>query len=309
MEHQNLLLDLERAERFLELGRPDAAITVLRRVLSIDPNMADAHALLSVALLSVKRLVAAEHEAGQALVHDGESAFAHLAMAQVLLARRRLKRAEEHARQSLAFGATPHAMLCLAEIHGRNGDRKAQDATLQEALERFPARPSLLAAASAAALERDDKFQARQLAEEALRLDAESGDALRAMARVLLFEGDLGEARNVITVLLQTDASDETNLHLLASLRAAESPLLGPWWKFATWVVSRGELAATLIVLGAFIVYRLVTTWAELNGHPNVAGVVQALWLGVVLYSWTAPVAFRRMIEKELREVELRPDF
>lgn len=309
MERQNLLHDLERAERFLELGRPDAAIVVLRRVLSIDPAMADAHALLSVALLSKKRLVAAEHEAGQALVHDGESAFAHLAMAQVLLARRRLKRAEEHARQSLAFTATPQALLCLSEIQGRSGNRKAEHATLQEALERFPARPLVLAAASTAALEQDDKVQARELAEEALRLDAGSSDALRAMARVLLFEGDLVEARNVIMVLLQSDAADDANLHLLASLRAAESPFLGPWWRLATWMVARGELAETLILLGAFIVYRLVTTWAELNGFEAVASVVQMLWFGVVFYSWTAPIAFQRMIDKELREVELRSDF
>src|SRR5206468_7755004 len=61
----------------------NAAIETLRRILTIDPGHARAHAALALALVGARRVTAAEIEAGLALAEDGNRAFCHLAMAVV----------------------------------------------------------------------------------------------------------------------------------------------------------------------------------------------------------------------------------
>ncbi len=83
-------------EGALSRGNLEQAINGLKRALSVDPNLPEAHALLSVCLLDQRRLAAAEMEGKLALSLEPNLPSAHRAMGYVMMARRQFKEAESH---------------------------------------------------------------------------------------------------------------------------------------------------------------------------------------------------------------------
>ena len=59
---------LLQAQRQMEQGHLEGAAESLRRVLTLDPDLADAHAMLALCLLDLRRLHAAQHEAELAMM-------------------------------------------------------------------------------------------------------------------------------------------------------------------------------------------------------------------------------------------------
>lgn len=98
MNETNLL---HLAYQRLQSGHAEGAINSLRQLLSDDPEHAEAHALLALCLLLMRRAYAAEREAGLALAADPQLEFAHYVAARVAMARRRFKLAEKHLDQVL----------------------------------------------------------------------------------------------------------------------------------------------------------------------------------------------------------------
>ncbi len=98
MNETNLL---HLAYQRLQSGHVEGAINSLRQLLSDDPEHAEAHALLALCLLMMRRAFAAEREAGLALAADPQLEFAHYVAARVAMARRRFKLAEKHLDQVL----------------------------------------------------------------------------------------------------------------------------------------------------------------------------------------------------------------
>lgn len=45
----------------------------------------------------------------------------------------------------------------------------------------------------------------------------------------------------------------------MAHIQARQSPLLGAWWRFSTWLEEMGDQRAIAMPFGAFFVYRIVT--------------------------------------------------
>src|SRR5687767_6926046 len=87
---------LDAAYRMYDAGLYQQAIDHFRNALSEEPNDAEAHAMLALTLVRLKRLGAAEVEASIALQIDAESMMAHLAVGLVASARRNLKLAQTH---------------------------------------------------------------------------------------------------------------------------------------------------------------------------------------------------------------------
>jgi hypothetical protein len=57
------------------------------------------------------------------------------------------------------------------------------------------------------------------------------------------------------------------------------------------------------------VLARLVQLILADTGHAAASELASNLWLGVCVYTWVAPGIFRKMLEKELRQVRLRDDF
>jgi tetratricopeptide (TPR) repeat protein len=151
--------------------------------------------------------------------------------------------------------------------------------------------------------------EAETHARAALAIESEHLDALVLMGRVLLAKGDAEGAREHVVWALRINANDDGAVHLLASVKARESLLLGAWFRANSYVMSLGQARASAFLLALFLLQTLFRLAFEDLGHPAVAQGVRVIWLATCVYSWTGPAAFRRLVQKEIETVRLKPDY
>jgi predicted Zn-dependent protease len=295
-----------------QLARGDhrGALETLRQGLAHEPEDPEAHALLSLVLLSLKRPHAAEHEAGLALSLEPMLPLAHAAAASAAMARRRFKDAGQHLHNLLELEPEDTGNLRLqARFFDLTGQKERKREVLQRAISLEPDDPDTMVALGEDALERGDVQRAGQWARDALTARPEFQDGLVLMGQVYLRQGRIEDAREHALWALRQDATDEGSLRLLANIKARQSPLLGLWWRYAMFMGSLGDGKSTLVLLGAFVAYRFATLAAKDLGQPDLASLIQLVWLGLAMYTWVGPALFQRMVRQELETVRLNPRF
>jgi tetratricopeptide (TPR) repeat protein len=295
-----------------QLARGDhrGALETLRRALAQEPEDAAAHAMLSVVLLSLKRPHAAEHEAGIALSLDADLPLAHTAAATAAMARRRFKEAEQHLTRLLELEPEDTDNLRLqARFYELTGQKELKREVLQRAIALDADDPDTMVMMGEDALERGDVKRAEQWARDALTVRPEFQDGLVLMGQVYLRQGRIEDAREHALWALRQDATDEGSLRLLASIKARQSRLLGLWWRYAMFMGALGDTKGTLVMLGAFVAYRFATLAARDLGQPNLASLIQLVWLGLAVYTWVGPALFQKMVRQELETVRLDARF
>lgn len=307
MEIQRIL---ELARQRMSLGQTDGAIDALRQALAHDPDLAEAHAYLAICLVQRKRLHAAGQEAGMALALDPELEVAHYAMATVAMARRDFRLAEQHIQQ-LQEADPNHApyYLLYAELKALMQRSAEVLPLLQKALELDPESTRVLAQLSDYHLNRGELQQAEAFAHEALRQEPESVAALVAMGGVLLRRGNAADAREHAVWALRQEPDHEGALVLLSGVKARTSPLLGLWWRYNTWMNSVGSGRSILILLFAYLLFRVATMGLHDLGRPELATAVRYLWLAIVIYTFVGPALFMKALRRELATVKLREGF
>ena len=298
---------LGRVEHLYELGQFDGAIEQLKQLLSDDPDLAAAHAWLALCLLRKRRLHPAVVEAGLATTLGPELLLSHVAAAEVSLAKRDFTAAGRHIETLLAEAPESAALHRLkARWLTLTGKRNERLPVLEHALSLGPDDPETLAALSAHFADTGQADRARQLADEALRLDPENHGALVAMGTALLLQGDKVGAREHAILALRAEPLAPDALALLTSIKTRSNPLLGAWWHYATWLERVGPTRSVIVLLSAFVLYRLAVIVAQQEGATAIAGGIQIAWLGIVVYSFVGPVLFRKALRRELEDVELR---
>ncbi|MDY6992069.1 MAG: hypothetical protein SVR94_05610, partial [Pseudomonadota bacterium] len=93
MNQDELTQELKYAQQQFAQNNTYAAIKSLRQILTLDEQMAEAHALLALTLLTQQRYYGAQQEAKRALSLAPQLPMAHYAQAQVWIAQRQFKRA------------------------------------------------------------------------------------------------------------------------------------------------------------------------------------------------------------------------
>ena len=298
---------LERASHLYEIGQLDGAIDQLKRALTENPDLAEAHAWLALCLLRKRRLHAAVVEAGLALPLGPEQLLSHLVGAEVALAKRDFKTAGRHIETLLAEAPeNPAFYRVKARWLTLTGKRHERLPVLEQARRLAPDEPETLAELSSHFAETGELDRARQLAEQALRIDPENQSALVAMGWALLLCGDKAGAREHAVDALRKDPLAPDALALLTSIKSRSNPLLGAWWHYATWMERIGPTRSVIVLLSAFVIYRLAVIVAQQQGATGLASGIQLAWLGVVVYSFVGPVLFRKALQRELQSIELR---
>lgn len=303
-------MQIEAALRALQHGQIMQAQNLLCGVLADNPMDAEAHALLSLVLLAGKRLAAAHHEAGQAVAHAPDMALGHMALGRVLLAQRKLNSAEEHLQQAVALDPDDERHhLALSALYSLRGDRARQMASVEHALSLAPDDPEVLAEVGRAALAQGDIQRAHDHALYALEIDPGNLDGLVLMGHVCLRRGNAEDARQHALWALQQQANDVGALGLLSAIKARTSPLLGLWWRFNTKLIELGEGRSMLVLIGAYVAYRIATRAANDLDAPTLASIVSLSWTAACIYTWVGPGIFERAVKKELAQVKLNPNY
>ncbi len=301
---------MEQALIHFRHGNVPAAIETLRHCLSLDPDWAMAHALLATCLYNQKRLHAAGHEAMLALAADPTEPFAHMAAALVAFGKREFRTAWRHLEEVLA--ANPEhveAYLLLAEI--ARATRRHQEILpiLETALGYEPDNPEVLAALGEHHRGNGNREAADALARQALGLNAQSVSALVLMGRLALDRGDIQDARSHAVSALCQDPNDIGALYLLVAVKTRQSLLFGLWWRYHSWLEKMGTTRAILVLLLAFVGYRIGTVYATETDAPFLALGMSLVWIGFAIYTWVGPAIFNKQLKKELETVQLAQTF
>ena len=72
---------------------------------------------------------------------------------------------------------------------------------------------------------------------------------------------------------------------------------------------SGGPLRATLLLVGVFFAYQVLSLVLHDTGQGQVSRLLDIAWLAFVVYTWVAPRKFTLMLARELEQVQLRPSY
>jgi tetratricopeptide (TPR) repeat protein len=298
---------IDNAQHLLSIGHVDGAIDRLRIVLGEDPDVAEAHALLALCLLNKRRLHAATLEAESALTLAPEAPLSHCVAAELALANRDFRKAEQHAQSFLELAPeSAYAYRLLAGCYALTGRDAQRLPLLQQALSKDPNDPESLAKLAEHYGDAGDLGQAWHYANLALQASPENQSALTAMGHVLLLKGEVANAREHAVLALQADPTHPPALQLLVSIKARTNPLLGTWWHYAVWSNRMGTTRSIVVLIVAFVLYRISVLAARDLGHETLATSINLVWLALVVYSFIGPTIFQRALRKELANVSLK---
>jgi tetratricopeptide (TPR) repeat protein len=285
------------------------AIDTLRRVLSVEPTHARAHAGLALALVGARRLQGAALEVGIALGEDGNDPFCHLAAAVVRRSERKLEDAWQHCLVALEQEDDVHALVIGASVQSMRGLPDEARELLGRALERAPEHADALRELARLDLAAGRLDDASRTIDAALRAAPEEIDSHVVAGYIALARGDLAGADHHLKIALTSDAADPDVLGLLAASKARRSRLLGMWWRWNTWMSLRGTGGQIGLLIGTFVLARLAIIIAGALGAEGLERVLTYAWLGFCAYTWMGPTLLRRMIARELETVRLRDDY
>lgn len=298
----------ERAAGRLRRGDLDGAVVLLEQVLAIDPSNANAHAMLAMVLIDMRLVSPARAEAELALSLDPEAALCVRVHARVLYAEGKRRQALVELERAIELDPTDADLRVFQSAIQVSLGQDGEPA-LREALELEPEDPDVLAACSRFERGRGRIDAAENYAREALEIDPEHSEGLIAMGWVLLSRGQVEDARDHAATCIREDPSSEDALALLAACRARQSLVLGLWFRFNMKVSQLGDRGGIAVLIGAYLLYSvLVLMFADLDWE--LAGsITNYLWLAIVAYTWIGPVVFRRMLQREVGELQISKDY
>ena len=301
---------LHLAQSQISQGNAVQAIETLKQALSQDPDRAEAHALLALCLLEMRRIDAAAHEARLGLAADPLSPLGHYVQGAVQLGQRKLVEAESSYRTLLDLEpGNPENYRAMARLLEVKGNKTDAEAHLNKARELAPDDPQTLTALGEMQLAAGRIDEAQRLADDALRIQPEHLDGLVLRGSVALRRGDVKTAREHAIWALHLDAGDPGALRLIAEIKSRTNWFLGLWWRYSVWMGELGAGRAIFVLLGAFVVYQAATIWAGQHGQSDLASVIRLLWLGICVYTWVGPGLFQRSLQREIGNVALKSDF
>lgn len=310
MEERHIAILIEQATARMHLADWRGATDLLRRALAIDPDHPGAHAHLALALLGAKRLAGAAVEFQIALGLDGNDPMCHYAAAAVLRAQRKLDTAWEHCQVALQSDETDADTHVLgAEIRVLRGELSEARELLDRALELESSHTGALVAMARLELAAHRHDEAARWASDALESAPADLDAHVVAGLVDLVRGDTVHAEEHARFALGQDANDRGAIELWAAIKARRSWLLGTWWRLNAWLSLRSESGQIAVLIGSFVVVRVVIILAGAAGWHTLESMLGWVWLGVCAYTWFAPTLWKRMIASELGTVTLDPDY
>lgn len=310
MEERQIAALLEQAASCRRAHNWSAAIDLLKRALTIDPEHPSAHASLALALLGARRLHGASIEVELALGFDPNSPFCHYAAAAVRLAERRLEDAWRHCLVAMQDDDDDLDTRVLgAVIKARAGEQGAARVLLDEALAREPNHADALTESARLDLHAGKLDEARRRIELALVADPADADAHIVAGFVALARGKVDEAEEHARFVLGEDATSRDALELFTAVKARRNVVMGLWWRWSVFTGLRSERSMLGLAIGSFVVVQLLIIVLGATGFEDAEILLRKLWLAFCAYTWFAPEIFEWMLRRELKNVVLSDDY
>lgn len=301
---------IQQASQRYRYGDYNGGIEALKAALSIAPDDGFLHSYLSYGLIKQKRIAAAHYEAQVGLELDPNSAYAHYAFGSLLHVKRDFKAALFHLERAIAIEPENTSFLeLLSQIQIERGQLDEAKETLQQALSLASDDPDILGQFGDYYYKLNNLVDAENYYNEALNLEPQHMNSLIGKGKILLRKGNVADSREHAIWALQQDPNDSFALSLLTSIKARQNPLMGIWWRLNTWLVSGNNARTILLLISAYIFFRVSSVALTDVGYESIGSAVSMFWLGIVIYMWVGPTWFNKRLLAELETVTLNKNF
>lgn len=296
-----------RVESHLQLGQHllsahagEKAIEQFRAALSLDPDHAETHAWLALALSDAKRFDAALHEIDLGLAGEPNNSFYVFVKGVVYAGCDRWKEAQKYFEEAVALApsvAKYHAHLAQSFYHQ---EKKAEaEAAARAALELDPEEETALLYLGFCLLDARRMAEAGVHFERALQLDPDNSDAHNAIGLHFLQNKQHDKALHHIREALRIDPQSNAAQHNLILAMGAKSWFYGLFWKWSLFLnrfSSQGQIA---VILGAWVLMQVLRAVGRSNPslQPMVA-LVGVVYFVFCIYTWTAPFLFKWWLKR-----------
>lgn len=280
---------LERAFLLLSQGRTALAEREARAALATDPDDAQAHAVLALALLGREQHREAEEAARQAIALAPDLALAHYALGAVRLGQGRLKDAEAPCAEALRLerDAVHHWLLGRLRLAQSRWAEALEQADRGLALD--PEHGGCLDLRATALIQLGRHDEAEATLQGALERDPEDASAHTNRGWLRLHRADPQGALASFREALRLDPTNErARAGIVEALKARHGPYR-LFLRYCLWMSRLGTGKGWLLIIGAYLAYRVLLGVARSN--PALAPWLHPLlgaYLVFVLFTWTA---------------------
>jgi tetratricopeptide (TPR) repeat protein len=292
------------ARALLNAGNPAGALSELKNVFADDPNSIEGHLIAAKAYLRQQKFAQAEAAARNILTQEAENVDALAIMAGVYSLQKKHKKGRPFAEDLIRLSPDEAiGYLNRAIFNEQAGKYKAAEEDYLAALERDPGGTTNTRALYADfLLDRGKLDQAGRLTQELTSEDAGSVEVAVLRGSVALREGRTADARDDALWALSQEPDNMHALHLMAGIKLKTSPLMGLWWRYAVWIGKFTFRQRVAIIIGLMLAIRVLRVIAG-----PLAPVIALVWIVFCITTWIGPWMMRRMVNKELKSVEIKP--
>ncbi len=297
------------AEALLNAGNPRGAVEEAKKALALNPENIAAGLVLARALLKQSKLTEARSAAESVLRLDAENIDALQTLGASLTLQKQFKKGMRVAEQVILLApdeAIGFFMRAICHEQMEKFRKATRDYRMGLARDPFGLTNGRAIFASFL-INRGRLAEAAKLSEELTSQDAGSFDAVLLRANLALRDGRTEDAREDVLWALSQDAESKTAIHLLAQIKIKSNPLSGIWWRYAVWIerYSAGQRwAINMTILVAWFCSLILLVFFGLG---ILVGPFILAYFGFRILNWICPWLLRRMVNKELKSVEVKP--
>lgn len=306
-----LSMAVDRAKRLTRLGAFDAAIEAWRDVLTLAPDMVDAHAGLAMCLFERGRPDAARLEASRALAGNAEHTQAMHVLVLCDFYGNHRKRALARLDEILKIDPLDSdAHFVRAQLARFSGHWAQAEESIAKALELNPGNPRFRVEEGRIARQRGNGAIAYDIACELIAQDPAHIDALVLLGELMRDRGDVDEAYRLALSALSIDASHQDALSLLAGVKLSRNPIGGVYWHSIRKLRELSESQFLWAVWAIYLGYLLIMSTMR---HANVPPIWQYIFIGIYLAwgvgIWMNRNLIDRMVKRELKSFRWKGAF
>jgi tetratricopeptide (TPR) repeat protein len=289
---------IARAHVLIAQAKWDLAERELRGVLTQDPNLAHAHALLALCLSVRQQYAEATGEAESAIHLAPDDPFGHYVLACVYNDRSRFKEARQAVHEAIRlnpFDATPWGLLALVEYALQHWSAALEAA--ERGLQVDPEDSRCANARSMALVKLGRTVEAAAAVAETLSREPENALSQATQGWTLLEQGNPRGAQVCFREALRLEPGMQWARAGMVTALKARNPFYRLVLSYFLWMSKLGNRVQWALVIGLFFGVRLLNSAAEQMPalQPLVTPIVYA-YVAFCLVSWLADPLFNLLL-------------
>lgn len=274
------------------------AVEAAHQALATEPEDVDAHCVIALAQVELKKFKEAEAAAGQAIGLAPDLGETHYVMARVLAARNRMKEASHAIKEAISLNPwDPDFHALSAAIAFEQSDWKAALASAEQGLQ-SDAQHTACGNLRAMSLVKLGRIKEAGMTTDATLAHSPQDSFTHAtVGWTRMEERDPTAALESFREAIRLDPENENARAGIVEALKARNPIYGLFLRYFFFMSKLSGQAQMMIIVGAFLLVRFLGNLKA--SHPEWAGWilgVQLAYFGFVLMSWTAVPLFNLML-------------